>query len=108
MALILRNRKRKSSQISAVDDDIDTGPVLKIRPFSPLTTRPLNPSRIRPIGQLQGIANQLPNSDKFANITRPLIAANITTLTRKNKLNMGSHSKPRDKVDQVSKIIIKL
>ena len=26
----LRNRKRKSSQISAVDDDIDTVPVLKI------------------------------------------------------------------------------
>ena len=50
MATILRNRKRKSSQISAVDD-IGTGPVLKIRPFSPLTTRPLNPSRIRPISR---------------------------------------------------------
>ena len=47
----LRNRKRKSSQISDVDDDIDAVPVLKIRPFSPLTTRPLNPSRIRPISR---------------------------------------------------------
>ena len=64
---------------------------------------PPNPTLV-----IQGIANQLPNSDKFANITRPLIAANCNTLARKNKLNMGSHSKPRDKVDQVSKIIIKL
>ena len=64
---------------------------------------PPNPTLV-----IQGIANQLPNSDKFANITRPLIAVNCNTLARKNKLNMGSHSKPRDKVDQVSKIIIKL
>ena len=49
-------------------------------------------------------AQELPNSDKFSKITRPLIAANRDTLARKLKLNK---SKPRDKVE-VSKTVIKL
>ena len=59
-------------------------------------------------GQIQTIDNisprklpqQLPNLDKFANITRPKIAVNCDTQLRKRKLK-GLQSKPINK-NQVS------
>ena len=54
-------------------------------------------------------SQELPNSDKFSNIPRPLIAANCDTLARKSKLDC--QSKPKEKVElknQVSKTVIKL
>ena len=51
---------------------------------------------------------KLPDSEKFENITRPLIALNCDTLAKKRKLNKGSQTKPKDKDivnNQVSKNI---
>ena len=52
------------------------------------------------------LPKELPNSDKFANITRPLIGLNCETQARKSKSNQ---SKPKNKAvvkNQVSKTAI--
>ena len=70
-----------------------------------LRKRKLNATSPRKLPQ------ELPNSEKFENITRPQIALNCDTLAKKQKLNRGSQTKPKDKDivnNQVSKNIFSM